>query len=390
MPVSLAELTTPLTVDEVKTSIYNVLAAVGVPTTSWKPGAVVRTIITATAVMVSALSELMANIAKSGFLELAEGDWLTLTARYVFGVERIEATFASGEITLTNSGGGLYNFDPGDLVVLYSASSTKPTYHNTTTFTLNPSSSITVPVEAIETGAASTAPPGAIDTLVTTLVGVTVTNANPVIGLDAETDPALRTRCLEKLSALSPNGPAGAYEFFAKTAKRQNGETIGVTRVRVTPNSTTAHVTVTVAGPSGGISGTAGDPSTDLGAINLAIQTNVVPDGVTATVQSATPLSVDVTYTAWVYSTISLTSLEIQNLIAAKLTSFMSTQPVGGNIIPPAAGMVFRDAIVAAIAATRAEIFHVTVAVPAADVAVADTEVPVLGTVTPTINLVAP
>lgn len=387
MTLSLTDLTTPITVDDAKRSLYDALAALGVPTTSWKSGAVVRTILAVSAVMDSAFSELDANIAKSGFLELAEGDWLRACALYGFGVEAIEATFASGEVTLTNSGGGIYPLDPGDLVLLSTAGKQ---YRNTTTFTIAASSTITVPVEALEAGADSTAPPNTIIDFVTPLLGVTVTNANPVIGLDAETDDALRERCLEKRSSLSPNGPAGAYEFFAKGAKRQNGETIGITRVRVTPNSTTATVTVTVATPSGPVTGDPDDPSTDLGAVNLTIQTNVVPLGVTAIVQSAVPVTFAITYEVWAYTTSSLTAGELQTMIAESLTSFFETEPVGGNVIPPDVGKVFHDAIVSAIADTRSEIFHVEVTNPTGDVNIAANEVPVLGTITPTIHLVPP
>ena len=117
--VTLDELTTPVTVDEWKTSIYSVMGRVGVDTTSWKPGAVVRTIVTAVSIMLAALSVLIAAIAAGGFLELATGMWLTLLARYQYGVERQEATRATGQVTITNSGGGIYDFDPEDLVVLH-------------------------------------------------------------------------------------------------------------------------------------------------------------------------------------------------------------------------------------------------------------------------------
>jgi hypothetical protein len=91
----LDELTTPLTTDQVKARIYATLASVGVSTTSWKPGAVVRTMIAACAIVMAALSELTANIARSGFLELAEDKWLALVAHHVYGVDKVYATFAA-------------------------------------------------------------------------------------------------------------------------------------------------------------------------------------------------------------------------------------------------------------------------------------------------------
>jgi phage-related baseplate assembly protein len=381
MALTLEKLTTPLTVDEVKTSIYQVLAAVGTNTTGWKPGAVVRTIIAAVAILVASLSELMALIAKSGFLELAEGDWLTLVAKYVFGVERVEATFAAGQVTLSNASGGVYVFDPGDLVVINPTK--KKTYTNTTAFTLGAlETGRVIDIRAVEVGADSTSPPGTITEIETPLIGVTVTNALAVVGLDAESDPTVRLRCNEKLSSLSPNGPRDAYAFVARGATRSTGELIGVTSVRVSKSSDTGLVTVTVAGPSGAISGDVDDPLTDLGAVNMQIQTSVVPDGVTAFIQSANPIVIPVTYEAWIYNTTSLSPAQIQTQITSKLTSFMSSQPIGGNVIPPDGGKVFKDAISTAIGATRPELFHVVVTAPAADVDVADILKPVLGAVT--------
>ena len=51
MTTTLEELITSMTVDEAKTAIYDALAARGVTTTGWKPGAVVRTIIAALAII---------------------------------------------------------------------------------------------------------------------------------------------------------------------------------------------------------------------------------------------------------------------------------------------------------------------------------------------------
>lgn len=385
--LSLSDLTTPLTTAQVKQSIYNVLGAVGVNTTSWKSGAVVRTMISGCAIAIAGMSSLSAQIARSGFLELAEGPWLTLVARYVFGEERIEATFAAGEVTLTNTSGFVYTLDPDDLIVANSA--TEKTYRNSSTFTLNPGASLTVPVIATEAGSASTATPGSITTMVTTLTGVTCTNATAVVGRDEESDPLLRTRCLEKLGALSPNGPWDAYAYFSRTAQRADGSTIGVTRVRVTRDGF-GHVDTYVATATGGVTGDVNDPSTDLGAIDLAIQKNAAPLAVTARTHSAVPLTIPVAYTAWLYNTSGKTPAQIAQAIADKLAAFFSTQPIGGNLITPP-GKIYVDAIRTVIGSALPEIFHVVVSAPAADVDLAITEVPVLGAITVTaLNQVAP
>jgi len=384
MALSLAALTTPMTTEEVKASVYYILSRIGVPVTSWKEIAAMRAVVAAVSAVMAAFTVLMAEIAKSGFLELAAGDWLSLVGKYVYGVERIEATFATGEVTLNNTAGGVYGpFDPGDVVFLNTGSGR--TYANAEPFSLGAlQTGLRIDIEALEQGSDSTAPPGAIDALETPMLGVVVSNEAAVVGLDAEQDPAYRLRCYEKLSSLSPNGPRGAYEFFAKGATRASGETIGITRVRVSPDSDIGFVTVTVATATGEVTGDVDDPLTDLGAVNMNIQTNVVPDGITAVVQSATPLAIPVVYEVWIYASASVTVEQLEEAIAERLTDFMASQPVGGNIIPPATGKVFKEAIIAAIASVRPEIFHVVVTIPPSDVNVSETQVPILGTVIPT------
>ena len=378
---SLADLTTPATRDEVQASIYNVLGTLGVNTTAWGSGAVVRTMIVSVSAVLAAFSQLQAQIAASGFLDLAEGDWLTLVARYVYGVERIEATFASGEVTLTNSGGGVYTLDPDDLVV--SNPTTGKAYRNDVGFTLGASSSITVEISAVEAGASSTSAAGAITVMTTTLLNVTCTNLLVVVGLDAETDAALRLRCREKLGALSPMGPWDAYAYAARNARRSTGEPCGVTRTRTLKDGFGNVITV-VASASGPVLGTIGDTSTDLGAVDDAIQTLAAPLAVTATTQSAVTVSQNVAYELWMYNTSGATEATIQAQVSAALTAFFQNQPIGGNLLDPGdlTGTIYLDAIRRAIGGVSPLIFHVLVTTPAADLVLDNTEVGVMGTIT--------
>lgn len=386
--LSLNDLITPLTKEQVQASIYDVLGIVGVNTTTWKPGAVVRTMIAGTSIVIAGFSSLTAAIARSGFLELAEGDWLTLVARHVYAVEREEATFAEGEITLTNAGGGSFTLDPDDLVV--SNPTTGKSYRNTLPFSLGALATITIPIRAIETGSASTSSPNTITEVETTLLGVTCTNAAAVVGRDAEQDPALRARCSEKLGALSPNGPWDAYSYAARNAKRPDGTSIGVTRVKISKDGF-GNVTVYCATASGAVTGSISNPATDLGIVDSEIQQKAAPLAVTANAASASPLSIPITYSVWMRNTSGLTTQQIADSISAKLTAFMAGQPIGGNVIGADPGKVFHDAIRTTIGSARPEIFHVVVTAPAADVVLTLNQVPVLGTLTATaINQLPP
>ena len=248
----------------------------------------------------------------------------------------------------------------------------------------------TIPIRATEAGAASTSAPAAISTLETALTGVTCSNALAVVGQDAEGDAALRLRCSEKLGSLSPFGPADAYGFAARNATRDDGTNVGVTRIRHNKDGL-GNVYVYVASATGAVLGTAGDLDTDLGIVDEAIQVAAPPLAVTAYVASAEQVAVAVTYEVWMYNTSGRTPAQVQALIAARLSAFMSTQPIGGNIIDTGPGKIYLDAIETVIGATLPEIFRVEITLPADHVELDSSEVGVLGTVTCTaINQVAP
>lgn len=385
MSYTLEQLTTPLTADEVETAIYNALAARGAKTTAWKPGAVVRTIIAGVAIVLAAFSELAALVAAGGFLDLATEDWLTLVARYVFGVERITGTFATGIVKFTNTSGTPYSGGADDLIV--QNSTTEAVYRSTGTWSIPGTGNTLIEVKAVEVGSDSTAAASEIDTMVTTLSGVTCTNQVAIVGTDAETDPELRTRCLNRTGALSPNGPKDAYGYAARNAVDEDGAAIGVTRVSAVAQGD-GTVDIYVATASGAVTGTAGNPATDLGAVALAIYEQAEPLSVQAIVASATPLSIAVTYELWIYTSAGLTEAEVEDLVEDALEAFMSTTPIGGHLVGSDRRVYVND-IIAEIDSVRDEIFLVTVSVPAADVVVDVDEVPVLGTVTATVNLVA-
>src|SRR5262249_16618862 len=141
-----------------------------------------------------------------------------------------EGSFATGSITASNSTGFSYSGGAGDLVVLDSV--TQKTYRNTAPFSIGSmATGVVIPIQAVELGTGSNAAAGDIDTLVTVLAGVTITNPAALVGADPEDDVALALRCKEKTGTLSPNGPRDAYAYFARSATRADGSAIGVTRV---------------------------------------------------------------------------------------------------------------------------------------------------------------
>lgn len=295
----LDELLTPVTTDQQYEQFLDLLEAIGLKARSWRQGGALRTILRIVAGVYAGFSAIATAFIRAGFLEHAVGSWLTLLAFYVYGVTRIPATFATGEVTLTNSStGNVFDVGSDELRVL--AISGK-SYTNVSPFILGPGQSLTIAVRAVEIGASSSAPPGTITTLETQMSGVTVTNAAAVVGSDEERDPDLRQRCIDKLGTLSGLGPRGAYAFSVRSATRPDGSFVDVNRLRVSPGSSTGQVTVYVASPSGA------PAAEDLEYIRAAIELYARPDSVTATVLAATPVAFTPALTIWARRTEGLT-----------------------------------------------------------------------------------
>jgi uncharacterized phage protein gp47/JayE len=380
------DLIQPATTAEFKASIYKTLEIAGVSTTSWKAGAVVRTIIAAAALTFSALSQLQAQIARSGFLDWAEGVWLDLLGSLVYGTPRFTATFASGEVTLTNTGGGVFNdLQPGDVVV--SNSATGKQYRNTEVISIGSGATLTgVLVQAVERGSESTSPPGFIDTLVTNLTGVTVSNPLAVVGQDAEDDPAYRVRCKENIGALSPNGPADAYSAFAKKAELPDGTNAGVNRVR-TYKDGRGTVTVYVADSSGTLTGDANDEQTPLGAVAKSIWENVEPLAVTADVKAAIARPISVSLDVFLPTSSGLTEEAAELAINNALVEHFDSLPIGGTVITPATTPVVHFDLIQAVARRAVpEIQTADVFTPVADIAMNEGEAPTLSGLSLTVH----
>lgn len=367
-----------LSIEECRDYIYETLAARGAKTSSWKPGAVVRTIVYALAILASAFSRLQVLVARSSFLDWSSDEWLTVVARQVYGVIRHQGSFADGVIIASNSGGGIYHGDPGDLIVR--SYNTGKEYRNTSAFTIPAGSSgVSIPVRAVEIGTDSNAGVGEVTEMTTPLPGVSVSNPVSIMGTDPETDEQLRARCRASLGSLSPNGPRDAYIHVATTAKRPDGSEIGVTRVETIPDGY-GNVEVLVSGPVAAM-----DPF-DLAIVTDQIKTLVEPIGVNAIVKNATHLPIDITYELWLRRS-SMSNVQIEERIEASLGIWLSSIRIGGQKIPPSTqGYVYASAIEAAIAQALdgEQIVRIDVTLPASDVPVGGDEAPSLGVVTAT------
>jgi hypothetical protein len=385
MTVAFTDLVKTYTVAQLEQTAHTALSLLGFPVASWQKGSVIRTLVRLFAELLKPVVDTMALIARSGFLDWAEGIWLDLVAEQVYLVTRIPATFASGEIKLDNSAGGLYTYAAGQFRVYNPA--TKKTYKNVANFTLNPlevDKYVAVTAEFAGSGGSSAA--GTITAFETPLVGVTVTNPVAFIGVDAELDPSLRLRCRLKLSSLSPNGAKGAYEYIARTPELNGG--VIVTRAREVAESSLGQSTLYVAGPNGALTGP------EVALIQDAINRLAVPTGYDCIVTNTTNKPMGVTSTVYVYGTLGLEDAAIQAAVLETLTAWVPTIPIGGDYTTPGAGRVFVNTIEAQIqssktdAAAGLQIHRVVLTLPASDFVVAANEVVTLLSVATTVTQV--
>lgn len=374
-----------LLVQETKDAIYDRAIAIadllGLPTSSWQAGDPTRSLYHVVSEILATLESVAVGFISSGFLDYASGDWLTLLAEQQFNVERTEATYATTTVTLTNAGGGVYTLEAGDVTV--KNSSTGATYHSTSGGTLVAGGTLDIDVVADVAGSdLGSAGAGEIDDLVTTLLGVTVSNDTAAVGIDAESDASLRQRCRDKLGSLSPDGPAAAYSYVARASDLTGVST--VTRVRVYSDNDTGGVTVYLASASGAVS------SEDVTAVTTALATYATPLCVTLTVASASEVSVPVTYQLWIYRSVNKTSAEVQAAVLEALEDLFATRPIGGDIIPPATtGKLYQSLIVSAIRGVFPDhAFRVSVSAPAGDTSLTNSQVAALGSVTPTVTFI--
>jgi uncharacterized phage protein gp47/JayE len=370
--ISFSDLLTPKTLEDWKRSILNVATLVGLKTQNWAEGGYTRTLLALFAQLYTTAGDVVRLIAASGFLDTAEGEWLTLLAKNLFNVERIEATFAKAAngLTLTNGGGGLYVFEAGDIIVAHNV--TGKTYRNTSGGTLSPGigQTLTLDLEAEEAGSDSNAGIGTVTVLVTTFLGVTCTNGVALAGLAEEADDALRQRCRDSLALLSLGGIKRAYEFIAKSAVREDETAVGVTRVKVMPAPGDGTVEIFIASASGSVA------VDDVAVVQADFDELVTPYGLDATAVSATNLSVTAPCEIWIPATLGLAEADAQQAVFDALEAYVQTLPIGGIVITPATGKVYWRALLGIIENSipgmlKAELTSET------DTAVADGFVPV-------------
>lgn len=217
---TLAELLTPVTVDEAKALILALLEAVGFPATAWQRFSVPRTFVAMISELYSDSRTGFTNIVMSRLLDLATGDALTALAKHFFNIDRALATPTVGTFLLTDTGGAPYDIEIGQVLVRDLA--TNKLYRNTSAGTLGINGTRELQFTAEGTGSSYNIGSNATLDFAETLEGVEVTNPSigstgtwiTTSGTDDQTDSSLREACKARWATLGA-GTADAYKAWA-------------------------------------------------------------------------------------------------------------------------------------------------------------------------------
>lgn len=248
----------------------------GLSTTSWQSGGMMRTLMSLASVGLAQGDTAVSKMAQGGFLVYASNVTtdpsvvpgsgpgpLDFVAWSEFGLLRDPATFATGSLQATNANATPYSYAAGALHV--SNPTTGATYHNVDAVTIAASTTTTFTIAADVAGSSGTSAAGAITNLTTSIPGVTITNPGQLVGSPAQSNASLVQACQAKQAARSPDGPVGAYVFFALEAAKilasetlLNGDPIViplVTQAKVITSAGSGRVRLVVRDADGGIDG---------------------------------------------------------------------------------------------------------------------------------------
>lgn len=311
-----------------------------IPETAWQSGEPLRAVMSIVARVLAAIWSLALPWLRAPFLDLAEGDLLTLIAWSVYGIRRKGAEFGRRSLTVQNRGPGFYTVTPGQIRIKNGV--TGKTFTNTTGGTLTawgggayPATSMVFTAD--EAGSGSDTFSGDIaETPVTAPAGLFVlTNDAAILGSDEETDEALRVRAKLSQAPLSPAGPRAAYEMIALSTLRPDGNPVDVNRVRVIDVGNCT-LEVYLAGNSGPTTGYMNTAGTDVWLVYQALLKPVVPTGITCNVYGAVAQSLTITIALTVDSESGLTADEAVTAATNAVNAYLARFPIGGNRKAPA------------------------------------------------------
>jgi uncharacterized phage protein gp47/JayE len=200
VPLSLFDIQTPLARDSVRATLLEMLDAAGFPVESWQDESAARAFVELAAQLGATQSEPVALLAKMGFLDTGEADFLTAKLKSDYDEDRNAAVPTVMPVRLVNASATTYVKGAGTIIL---TSATGRTYSNPAGATFTASTTTIVNFQAEVAGAAGNVPAQTMQ-LTTPLAGVTALFDGGFItaGADEERDAAARERARTKWATL--------------------------------------------------------------------------------------------------------------------------------------------------------------------------------------------
>ncbi len=348
-----------------------VLQAVGMQPQNWAQGGIASSSLTAAAALYASASTQLSNAVAQNWNPTATGGGLQLLSKFFYGVTAPQPTFATGDLVLTNRGGGIYSYAPGQAFfssTVKNADGVYPIYVNVDAIALgagSPSSPTTQTIEVqcfnVE-GSAGNSDPGFVTSLVSSMQGVSVTNPASIAGADALSDAALRAFNVASL-AVTGNafGPREAYAYAIQAAVNVDTSLpVNVNRWTISIDSHTGQVTIVVASPAGPVL------LGDLQGISNSIEALARPDGVTvlpgavgfpSQPYSATVVDYQPTIDLYVLAARGTAAADLTNAAEGALTAWFASRanPIGGLLASDDANTNFQGIFETGVAGVLAQ-----------------------------------
>lgn len=218
--------------------------------TSWAPTSAPGALLYLLSLGLVEVWEVLSQLAASSFLSTAQGDWLRLLAREVYGVEWRPAVATRGTFVLSClAGAGPVTFGPEELIA------TDPTgalFRNIAQVTVADGGTMPVLVTCVTPGKVGNITSSATLRLVTDVPGVVVSNPGAwvtVAGYDDESDDELKARCRAQWGRIE----LGTDAYYEQAARNASASVRKVTVRESTPGP--GALTIVLAGASGTVSG---------------------------------------------------------------------------------------------------------------------------------------
>jgi uncharacterized phage protein gp47/JayE len=359
MPLSLVDLQTQQSKEDVRSILVQLLEDVAFPVDAWQDESLARAYLETASALGSIMSERVAYLSRQGFLSSAEAEFLTALVLSHYDELRNPAVASVFPVSAINAGGTTHGPAAGAIIV---RSSDGQTFTNVAAATISASTTTIVSFQAQQPGSAGNIEAQTL-TLVTPLAGVTMSflGSFTTAGADAESDPKLRERARTKWATLRVEKVREGVLNLARNAAAS------IDSLAIDDDNPRGPGTVDVY--LAAENATAG--GSDVLAAQAAFDDAFFGNGSsTPLVKALAALTVSQAALATVYVRGAAADL-VQTALQTAWTEFLGSIPVGGfDLSPGPVNVIPRAMIIAALAAADASILAVDLTTPSADVVV--------------------